>query len=333
MRPSCGDRREPSRRDFLKSAAGASAALLLPGCASLYFFDDRGLTGATAILRAGYDNQLVDTIEAGFELVPPPDVTGKRVLLKPNLVDLPRDNKPIVTDPAVIVAAAEAFRRRGAAEVLVGDGSALQRDVWQIVDAIGLTPLLSQHSLEFIDLNHADILPRPNAGARLGVGTLYYSQPVWEADILVSMPKMKTHHWAGVTLSMKNLFGTLSSVAYGWPRNFFHLRNLNHAVLDFSATRPADYAIVDGVVGLEGDGPVRGTRVDVGVLVMGSNPTAVDATAARVMGVRPEAVEYLRNAAGVFGPIGETNIEQRGESVAAVRTPFQLLAHQGPLIL
>jgi uncharacterized protein (DUF362 family) len=321
-----------NRRDFLKTAAGAGAAMVLPGCLPVGL-GDNGLTAATAILRANYGDSLADVIAAGFDLVPPPDVVGKRVLLKPNLVDLPREGKPVVTNPAVIVAAAEAFRRRGAAEVIVADGPALQRDAWQIVDAIGLAGLLAEHGLQFIDLNLADVQEVPNVGGNTGRSSLYCTRPVLEADVIVSMPKMKVHHWAGVTLSMKNMFGTLPGQVYGWPRNVFHLPNFNNAVLDFNLTTPPDYAIIDGIVGLEGDGPIRGTPIDVGVIVMGNNPPAVDATAARVMGVRPEAVEYLRRAAGWLGPIDESSIEQRGESIASVHRPFQLLAHQALLAL
>jgi uncharacterized protein (DUF362 family) len=125
----------------------------------------------------------------------------------------------------------------------------------------------------------------------------------------------------------------LSGVAHGTPRNQFHLKDLHKSVIDFMHTVRADYAIVDGIVGLEGDGPIRGTPIDVGVLVMGGNLPAVDATAARVMNVRPESIDYMRMAAGVFGPILEPNIEQRGESIAAARRPFQLLSHQGGLVL
>ncbi len=323
---------EMNRRQFLQSVAGAGAALTLPGCIGSPF-SDNGMTASVAILRGGYDNDLVNVIEAGMQLVPPPDVSGKRVLLKPNLVDLPRENKPVTTHPAVIIAAAEAFRRRGAAEVIVGDGPALQRDAWQIVDAIGLAPLITEHSLPFFDLNTQELVRQPNAGRNTGLDSLYYSRLAWEADVLVSMPKMKTHHWAGVSLSMKNLFGTVSSVAYGWPRNIFHLRNLNNGVMDFNLTRPADYAIVDGVVGMEGDGPVRGTPIDVGVLVMGQNLCAVDASAARVMGVHPARVAYLRSAAGIIGPIGESSIQQRGETIESVRTVFQFIPIQAQLIV
>ena len=321
-----------NRRDFLKVAAGAGVAAALPGCPGL-LPSDNGLTAATAILPARYDDALVDVIEAGFEVVPPPDVTGKRVVLKPNLVDLPRDNKPIVTNPAVIMAAVEAFRRRGAADVIVGDGSALQRDVRQIADAVGLTPLLDQDGVKFVDLGTDDVVGLPNAGGYLELDTIYFSRTTAQADVLVSMPKMKTHHWAGVSLSMKNLYGTTPGQVYGWPRNFFHMRNLHPAVLDFNLTQPADYAIVDGVVGLEGDGPVRGTPIDVGVLVMGANPTAVDATTTRIMGLTPEAITYLSWSAGRLGPILEDSIEQRGETIVSVSTPFEVLSHQATLVV
>jgi uncharacterized protein (DUF362 family) len=286
-----------------------------------------------AILQAGYDDRLAEVIEEGCRLVPPPDVDGKRVLLKINLVDLPRDDRPIVTNPALVAAAAEAFRRRGAAQVLVADGPALQRDAWQIVDAINLTSVLTEHNLDFIDLNHADPVRVSNALGRTGLEHLYFAQPAWDADVLVSMPKMKVHHWLGVSLSMKNLFGMMPGMVYGAPRNVFHLRNAESAVLDFNHTRRIDYAIVDGVVGLEGDGPVRGSAVDVGVVVMGSNALAVDATASRIMNIDPARIGYLRDAAGVLGPITEAGIEQRGQSIASVRRPFTLLPHQANLYL
>ncbi|HSW45000.1 MAG TPA: DUF362 domain-containing protein, partial [Phycisphaerae bacterium] len=207
----------------------------------------------------------------------------------------------------------------------------LQRDAWQIVDAIGLTPLLAEHGLQFIDLNNVDPVRVPNVLGRTGLAELYMAGPAWHADVLVSMPKMKVHHWLGVSLGMKNLFGVMSGMVYGVPRNAFHLRNPELSVLDFNHTRPIDYTIVDGVVGLQGDGPVRGTGIDVGVLVMGSNTLAVDATAARVMSIDPIRVGHLVQAGGRLGPITEAGIEQRGEAIAAVRTSFDILPHQATL--
>ncbi len=320
-----------TRRQFVKTAAAASVAATLPSCVDPVLLD-RGMTASVAILKASaYDDSLLGVIEAGFGLVPPPDVTGKRVLLKPNLVDLPLDGKPSVTNPAVISAAAEAFRRRGAAEVVVGDGPALRRDAMEIVDGIGLTQVLDEHELSFVDLATDTLTRLPNAGRFSPDPHLFFAETAAAADVLVSMPKMKTHHWAGASLSLKNLYGTASGQAYGWPRNRFHLQLLHPAVLDFNLTLKPDYAIVDGVIGLEGDGPIMGTPIEVGALVMGDNLTAVDATCARVMQLEPLNITYLRYAAGLLGPAAEPDITQRGESIDTVTKRFALLPHQGNL--
>ena len=115
------------------------------------------------------------------------------------------------------------------------------------------------------------------------------------------MPKMKTHHWVGVTLSMKNLFGLMPGIVYGWPKNVFHWAGLEPSILDINATVKPHLAIVDGIVGMEGDGPIMGTPKPAGVLVMGRDLPAVDATAARIMGIDPLKVTYLRAAHGGLG--------------------------------
>ena len=72
---------------------------------------------------------------------------------------------------------------------------------------------------------------------------------------------MKTHHWAGVTLSLKNLFGTLPGLVYGWPKNDLHWAGIEQSILDIAgAVRPA-YSIIDGIVGMEGNGPISGEPV------------------------------------------------------------------------
>lgn len=317
---------QTTRRDFLKAMAGAAAVTALPGCLPSLPVNE-GFAATAIVKSSDYGSTLFNAVESGMQLIPPPDVVGKRVLLKANLVDLPRDNRPTVTNPALIVAVAEAFRRRGAAEIIVGDGPALQRDAWEICDASGLTTLLRENRLPFVDLNHDDVIRTPNLGSATGLSDLHFASSAMTADVLVSIPKMKTHHWLGISLSLKSMFGTLSGAVYGWPRNHFHKLNPQYAVFDFNRTRSPDYCIVDGVVAMQGDGPIRGTALDAGVLVFGDSATAVDATCARIMQVAPERVTYLRLAAGILGPIQEKHIEQRGEAIASVARPFELVEH------
>src|SRR5262249_43693315 len=144
---------------------------------------------------------------------------------------------------------------------------------------------------------------------------LYLSETVAVADIVVSIAKLKTHHWAGVTLSMKNLFGTLPGICYGWPKNLFHEVGISPSILDVCATLKPHLSIVDGIIGMEGDGPIMGVPRRAGVLIVGNNPVAVDATATRLIGGHPEQIDHLLAAAGVLGPIREEHISQRGDPI------------------
>jgi uncharacterized protein (DUF362 family) len=103
--------------------------------------------------------------------------------------------------------------------------------------------------------------------------------------------------------------------------------------VDINTTVRPQIAIVDGIVGMEGDGPIMGTPVHSGALVIGRNLPAVDATCARIMGVNPEKISYLKRASVSLGPIVETSIEQRGETIGHVAKLYALLdkipAHRG----
>jgi uncharacterized protein (DUF362 family) len=124
---------------------------------------------------------------------------------------------------------------------------------------------------------------------------------------------------------MKNLFGVMPGSYYGWPKNVLHWEGTGGAILDINATVKPHFAIVDGIVGMEGDGPIMGDLKNVGVLVMGRNPVSVDATSARIMGIDPTRVAHLAAASGRLGTIRESDIPQRGEKVASVRTDFVLV--------
>ena len=129
-----------------------------------------------------------------------------------------------------------------------------------------------------------------------------------DADLIVSMPKLKTHHWMGLTAAMKNLYGTLPGVIYGWPKNVLHYAGIPQTVVDINASLPPTIAIVDGILCMEGDGPILGTPKPMGLLAIGLNPTAVDATLARITGFDPRKVPYLALAEGRLGPIDERAI-------------------------
>ena len=251
-------------------------------------------------------------------------VRGKNVLLKPNLVG-PDPLGVTNTHPAVIAASRESLLRLGAAQVLIGEGPAVDRDTEGILESIGLRHYAGPLAGVFVDLNVDDVEKVLLKTTASRLKELYLPKTVLGADFVISMPKLKTHHWAGVTLSLKNMFGIVPGSCYGWPKNVLHWAGIDSAILDINAAVRPDFAIVDGIVGMEGNGPIQGEPKNSGVLILGDDPVAVDATCCRVMGLLPEKVRYLTQAGILLGHIQPDKIQQLGESIASVSTPFSVL--------
>jgi len=273
------------------------------------------------VLRAGsYDMDLAELIVRGVaecRLA----VKGKRVLLKPNLVEFD-ENTCINTDPRVVAAGVEAFQRLGAAEVLIGEGPGHRRDTWDLAEQAGYLRKIRRFTERFIDLNRDDVIRVQDF---VGTHDMYISRAAVQADLIVSMAKMKTHHWSGATLSMKNFFGVVPGSVYGWPKNQLHYLGIEESILGLNKFfRSKSFAIVDGIVGMEGNGPIQGTPKHAGVLVMGNDLAAVDATCCRIMKIDPRKIGYLANCS--TGGIDPEWIEQRGAKIAEVKQDFTLIA-------
>jgi uncharacterized protein (DUF362 family) len=252
---------------------------------------------------------------------------GKRVVLKPNLVEYHR-GKVINTNPNVVAAVIELCRREEASEVVVAEGPGHWRNVEYLVGASGLGDVLRHYKVSFVDLNHDEPVKLTNLGRLTGLEHLYLSRTVTSAEVFISLPKLKTHHWAGATLAMKNLFGTLPGICYGWPKNELHWRGIDNSIVDINLTRTPDLAIVDGIVGMEGDGPLNGTAKPMGVLIMGCDMVAVDATCCRLMQLDPLKIGYLvMGNRKKLGLLAEAQIEQLGETIAALAKPFETVPH------
>ncbi len=275
-----------------------------------------------------YTGDLLDVIRRQYqtfrEKVP---LKGKRVVLKPNLVEYHRD-KVINTNPHLIAAVVELCQREEASEVIVAEGPGHWRNVEYLVAESGLGDVLRHYKVPFVDLNHDEPVKRINLGRLTKLEHLYLSRTVAEAEVLISLPKLKTHHWAVATLSMKNLFGTLPGICYGWPKNELHWRGIDNSIVDIALTRTPDLAIVDGIVGMEGDGPLNGTPKHMGVIVMGTDLVAVDATCCRLMQLDPEKVAYLvMGNRKKLGVLAEGQIKQVGETIVDRAKAFATVEH------
>jgi uncharacterized protein (DUF362 family) len=323
------------RRAFVKSIGAAAVAPTLVRCAEppeepqgprwLPEAEIRADRSSVAVLAAdAYDGPLTDVVRRGLELFSVP-VSGRRVVLKPNLVEFDPGGV-INTHPLLIAATIEALREQGAGEVIVAEGPGHRRDNDYLLSASGLADVLRDTGARYVDLNVDAARPVALRSHYTGLDRLYLPATVLDAEILISMPKMKTHHWAGVTLSMKNMFGIIPSAIYGWPKNVLHWQGIDNSILDINAalTMPR-FNIVDGIVGMEGNGPIQGTARPTGVLVFGADPVAVDATSATVMGLEPTRVPYLAQAGEFLGNVELERVEQRGEDPGRLRQEYRLL--------
>lgn len=322
-----------SRSDALprltrRQALGAlTLPLLAAACRRLPYdssaFAPPAMSAVALLPAASYANDFADIVGRGLRELGV-DVRGRRVFLKPNLVEYERETA-INTHPLVVAGAAVALRSAGAAEVVVGEGPGHRRDIEYLLGATGLYDQLREQRVRFVDLNHDDVRPVSLASRFTGLEELALPVELLQADMIVSMPKLKTHHWAGLTASMKNFFGVVPGAVYGWPKNILHLHGIENSIVDLNATIRPHLAIVDAVTAMEGDGPIMGTPRHMGFIAMGTDLVAVDATCARVIGLDPRKLGYLAAAGRFLGNIDQHRITQRGEKLSRYATHFELV--------
>jgi uncharacterized protein (DUF362 family) len=274
---------------------------------------------------SSYEENLLEVFKKQFESFRPfVPLQGKRVVLKPNLVEWHRD-KVINTNPTFVGAVIELCQSEGASEVIVAEGPGHWRNVEFLVEESGLGEVLRKHGVRFVDLNHDEPVKSLNLGRTTGLEYLYLTKTITSADVFISLPKLKTHHWAGATLSLKNLFGTLPGICYGWPKNELHWRGIPNSIIDIALTQTPHLAIVDGITAMEGDGPLNGKARHLGALVMGIDLVAVDATCCRLIGLDPARVPTLvLGAMKKLGRLSEELIPQIGEPISKLSQQFEM---------
>lgn len=259
------------------------------------------------------------------------DVRDKKVLIQAHLEGLSA-NRSVNADPSVVAAVVGALQSMGAAQVHVGAGPSWERDTIALAEAAGYRAAVRDFEKIFVDLNRDDLSPVEG----FPDGILYLPIAALRADLIVSIAKMKTDSQAGAALSLENLTGLVPGSVYGWPKDAaFGTSNSQQGTLLAALSRVfrRSFAIVDGIVGMEGNGPLEGTPKNSGVLVMGDNLTATDATCCRIMGIDPARIGYLTQAASSLNHIDPQHIDYLGESPESVRTDFELVEQQRSLRL
>lgn len=272
-----------------------------------------------------YEDLTVETLYSGIKQYPPVyRCKGKTVLLKPNLVDH-APQFPINTDPCFLALVIELFRELGAGRIIVAEGPGHRRDSMNLLYRTGIGKVLVDREVDFLDLNLSHILKIPNSGGFSDISQFYIGGLAQEIDVIVSLPKLKTHHFTGLTCSLKNLIGMAAGSVYGWPKNLFHIKGLDKSIADLYLSIKPHFTIIDGVVAMAGNGPLHGEAFPLGVVIMAENFAAADATCAELIGLDPAKIGFLKRLSERGFAIDMESIQQTGAKVESLRKEVSLL--------
>ncbi len=329
-----------TRRDFLAAVAGG--ALASRGSATP---SARPVVSVAKIRNGNIDAAVESAIEllGGMRSL----TQGKeRILLKPNLVsaDAKATTKlPVVRTLARLMKAANK-------DVSIGEGSAAaapfnvhgnevfrttKKDLLNglqqyVFDQLGYSELAKSLGIPLINLHTGELVEVKVPGAFV-FDSITIQRALAETDLLCSVPMMKTHTLAGVTLGMKNLIGAYPGAVYQAVRGRMHdaaakvePSGTAAAIVDMVRANKLGLVVVDGSTAMEGNGPSAGPLVPMGLIVAGTNPLATDMVAANLMGFDPLEIPTFTwaNKAGLR-PERLDEIEVRGEPVESVRRKFK----------
>lgn len=341
-----------TRRDFLRQVQAMTVAAALTPLSRLEGLASSAEKPVVSIVRrqngdtARAVEEAIDLL-GGIEAV----TSGKTsIMLKPNLVsNAPTDT----TDPAVVRALAELLKAAGK-DVCIGEGSAaaapgfnvindecyrtrdvdlLDRMQQFVFDQLGYTDLANDLDIPLVNLHTGEMVEVSVPDAYV-FNTLKLHHSLTEIDLLVSVPRMKTHTLATVTLGLKNVIGLYAGSEYGTVRGYVHDLGAEYAdvgvaieIVDMARANKMGLTVIDGLVAMEGDGPSLGPGarlVDMDLIIAGTTPLAADRVAASVMGFAPDEIPTFEWAvrAGMT-PARLEDIEVRGAAIEDVRRSFQ----------
>lgn len=241
-----------------------------------------------------YDfNKVYDAIEKLLELEPPPEVKGKTVLIKPNMLSPKKPEAAVCTHPVVVGAVVKAFVVRGA-NVIVGESPATANSTLA-AKTVGTYDQVINNGGKWVPFDECATI---NCDDGKIVKSFEFAKPFLEAYVVVSVAKLKSHQLMSYTGAMKNLFGLVVGLKKAQTHFRFPKReDFSSFIVDLNIAAKAQYAIIDAIVGMEGKGgPGNGDPIQLGFLASSKNILALDCACSSIVGYKPENVIYLKEA-------------------------------------
>ena len=265
---------------------------------------------------------------------------GDVVLIKPNLVasiffliyhgkTTEDDFQACQTDPRIVRALALMAKESGAKRIIVGEGPAAG-DGWAGFMQGGYLAMVEDLAREGVKVELIDFTHEPYTWVKSkGLANPEYAVPkvVTEATRIITVPALKTHSMTGVTVSLKNLaVGLMSGRAYGFFKYGCPHQKIPAWITDIASTFKIDYTVVDGIWGMEGNGPLSGDPIEMDLIIAGADPVAVDAICTAIMGFNPNNIGHITMAATHgLGVADLDGIVVEGESIASVAKQFKVV--------
>jgi uncharacterized protein (DUF362 family)/Pyruvate/2-oxoacid:ferredoxin oxidoreductase delta subunit len=250
-------------------------------------------------------------------------VPGNRVLLKPNVLAIRPPEDAVTTHPAVVSAMCELVSEVGGIPV-IGDGSGIVKPgsttTSQALKASGIENIASSHGVELINFETSGFVEVDVPDAR-HFSHLHISKAVLEADVIISLPKLKTHELTLYTGAVKNFFGTVPQKTRKQVHFLEDRSRFGEAVVDIYSVIKPQLAVMDGVVGMEGNGPSNGTPAFAGVIMASYDCVALDIVACKLIGVDP--LKVPTNKAALSRGFGTEHPEIVGIPLEKVKVSFK----------
>jgi len=237
----------------------------------------------------------------------------KPILIKPNYINASHPSTGITTDSRVIEGVVKFLKQHGMKEIIIGEGSGFA-DTFKAFQVAGVDAIAERWNVKLIDLNEdefVEVIP-PNP---LALKKVKIAKTTLESTI-ISVPKLKPHRQAGVSLSLKNMIGAVT------PKGAIH-NPLSQKIVDLASIIKPSIAVVDGIIAGEGH-ETSGNPVEMNLVITGIDPVAVDAVGAAVMGIPPESIKHLSLAEERgLGTCDLKKIEILGEPMEKVKKKFR----------
>jgi uncharacterized protein (DUF362 family) len=226
-------------------------------------------------------------------------ISGKSVLIKPNLGRAARPEQGYNTHPQAIAGVIEIMKDAGASKIAIGESPLVGIDTMESFKKGGVTEIAEKYAIELIDL---DIFPPVKKKIRNGrvLESTRVCSPVYEYDLIVSVPVAKTHMHTGVTLGIKNMKGCLyrhEKVRYHqleYLSESYPEKTLDSAISDLASILLPDLTVIDGYIGMEGLGPSGGNAIRSDFAIASWNALGADIFGCLLMGLKPSDIPHLR---------------------------------------